>query len=117
MYNPFRFSNCSYLYLGTGSHARRKNIMDRALGREALFDNLMFIFKNTYQSHVTELQRGIDAAVDEYLNVVRGTLDIIRDENVAEESEKDPEFRGRVENEVASAQGTIAQIQIAIGDA
>lgn len=37
------------------------------------------------------------------LEAIRDTLDIVRKENAAEESERDPEFRQRVADEFAKA--------------
>jgi hypothetical protein len=50
------------------------------------------------------LQQSLNAAIVSYLNVVRGTLDLVRSENVAQESERDIAFRGRVSEGVAAAQ-------------
>lgn len=44
----------------------------------------------------------------EYLGVVGGVLDMVRDENVLLESELDPEFRVRVGEEVRRVRGGLA---------
>lgn len=89
--------------------------MSRALSQGILFENLMNDFKEKYQVLANNLQEAVNRAVDGYLDVVRGTLDIVRNENVAEESEQDPAFRHRVEAEVAAAQALLTQIQGTIG--
>jgi len=53
--------------------------------------------------------------VASHLSVIEGTLDIIRSENVALESERDPEFRRRVETELRSARDEIRRIEEVVG--
>lgn len=53
-----------------------------------------------FKGLATELQTGIQTAVETHLAAIRQTMDIVRDENVITESERDGDFRRRVEEEV-----------------
>jgi hypothetical protein len=57
----------------------------------------------------------MQAAIATHLSVITNTLNIVRDENVALESERDLEFRGRVERGVREAVEEIRRIQGVIG--
>jgi hypothetical protein len=72
-------------------------------------------FRNRFKVLANDLQTDIEAAVETHLDVVRRTLDIIRSENAALESEQDPAFRGRVEAEIGTAKDDIRRIQVAVG--
>src|SRR6266699_460193 len=85
---------------GGGSDRRRKNSINSAIGRRGLFEDLLNKFKNNFYRLADDLQSDVQAAVRTHLDVIRNSLDILRSENAALESEQDPEFRGRVEAEV-----------------
>jgi hypothetical protein len=72
-------------------------------------------FRNRFKVLANDLQTDIEAAVETHLDVVQRTLDIIRSENAASESEQDPAFRGRVEAEIGTAKDDIRRIQVAVG--
>jgi hypothetical protein len=57
----------------------------------------------------------MQAVIATHLSVITNTLNIVRDENVALESERDLEFRGRVERGVREAVEEIRRIQGVIG--
>lgn len=88
--------------------------MNDALSQENLFENLMTKFRNRYKVLADTLQADMEIAVRTHLDVVRGTLDMIRSENIALESEQDPEFRRRVETAVETAQDDIRRIQAVV---
>lgn len=67
-------------------------------------------FRRQLKALADDLQTDLVAAVETHLDVVRGTLDIIRSENVASESERDPAFRGRVQMEVGAAKDNMQRI-------
>lgn len=48
--------------------------------------------------------------IESHCDVIRGTLDIIRSENIALESEKNPEFRAHVEAAVGVAKSEMGRI-------
>jgi hypothetical protein len=99
---------------GRGSDARRKAIINRKLGNEATFESLQLSLKNNFKARVESLQSDIQTAIAIHLAVIRNTLDIVRNENIALESEREPEFRARVEREVRIAKDEIRRIQDAI---
>ena len=88
--------------------------MNNRLRDERIFNELMSSFRNRFKDLANGLQNDIDAALETHLDVIRGTLDIIRTENAGTESEQDPEFRGRVEAETRTAKVNIEQLQAAI---
>jgi len=67
-----------------------------------VFVSLQARFRNQFRDLAESLQSDVQAAVATHLLFIKNTLDIIRNENVALESERDPEFRHRVEREVRS---------------
>jgi hypothetical protein len=60
------------------------------------------------------LQNDIQVAVATHLVGITNTLDIVRNENVASESEKDPRFRGRVERKVREVMEEVRRLQSVI---
>jgi len=62
-----------------------------------------------------ELQDDIKTAIAIHLSVIIDTLDIVRNENAAIESEKDPEFRGRVERVVRDFKEKVRSLQGVMG--
>lgn len=59
--------------------------------------------RDCFKDHAKGLQQELGELVSTNLDAIRDTLDIVRKENAAEESERDPEFRQRVAHEVAKA--------------
>ncbi|KAH6633922.1 hypothetical protein B0J18DRAFT_414751 [Chaetomium sp. MPI-SDFR-AT-0129] len=90
---------------GRGSWDRKKAIINGALRREALFRELMQKLKRKFEDLATQLETDARAAVGEYLDGVKNSLDMVRSENVALEAERDPEFRTRVAKELGRAKG------------
>jgi hypothetical protein len=75
----------------------------------------MMKFRNRFNVLTHDLQNSVAAVVETHLDIIRRTLDIIRSDNAASESEQDPEFRGRVEAGIGSAKDDIRRIQAAVG--
>ena len=71
-------------------------------------------FRNEFGDLATAFQAQVKAAVREHLDVVTGTLDILRSENVALESERDPEFRRRVGSELRRAREVMGRISAVV---
>lgn len=67
--------------------------------------------KSSFRELVNTLQTDVEASITESLQVVRGTLDMIRSENVALESEKDPGFRTRVDAELKAVIEAMVRIR------
>lgn len=82
--------------LGTGSHRRRKAIIGGRVSQPELFRDIMNYFQNGFDEHADTLQDEVDTLIASFLERLRFALDIIRNDNVAEESERDPLFRERV---------------------
>ncbi|KAJ4218572.1 hypothetical protein NW759_008465 [Fusarium solani] len=100
------YRGCNQEY-GTGSHQRRKNIIRGTVSNQDLFTNLMRDFRDSFRVKAEESQSAIRDAAMRYLDVVQETFDLVRSENVARESEQDPDFRLRVEDVVRTGKDTI----------
>lgn len=99
---------------GAGSHGRRKDIISTPLSSEATFEAIMRVFKERFQALVVHTQREAQVSVQAHLDVLKVTFDMLRNENVALESERDSIFRNRVANSVTSVQAGIKRIQATI---
>ena len=71
--------------------------------------------RNEFQNLSTQLQTDIQDRLNERLDLIGGILDIIRSDNVAEESERDPIFRTRVEGEVQSVKRAMEEVLAVVG--
>ncbi|KIY02880.1 uncharacterized protein Z520_01345 [Fonsecaea multimorphosa CBS 102226] len=85
---------------GTGSDSRRKKIIGDAFGDDQLFERHRRQFRSRFSALAGGLQDKIQAAIATHLAAVQTDLDTLRNENVALESERHPEFRNRVEDAV-----------------
>ncbi|KAJ4184843.1 hypothetical protein NW755_008756 [Fusarium falciforme] len=92
---------------GRGSDGRRKFIMSCTFSNQDLFTNLMRDFRDSFRVKAEESQSAIRDAAMRYLDVVQETFDLVRSENVARESEQDPDFRLRVEGVARTGRETI----------
>ncbi|KAH8664648.1 hypothetical protein BX600DRAFT_464800 [Xylariales sp. PMI_506] len=99
---------------GSGSDRRRKNIINGTVGREGLFEGLLRDFEKGFAILATELQEKLQATVRSHLDDLKATLDMVRSENVALESEKNPEFRGRVEVCVIASKDKMESIRASL---
>ncbi|GAW26459.1 putative nuclear GTPase SLIP-GC [Rosellinia necatrix] len=93
MENAYNNARCQS---GRGSDACRKAIINSAVNQNGLFADLLRKFRKDFNEHVKNAQDRIHEAVESNLGAIQDTLDIIRSDNIALESEKDPEFRERV---------------------
>lgn len=103
------------MFTGTGSWARRKGIINGALRREELLDDLMEKFKRKFGELAEKLEDNVRDSVEEHLGVVDSTLDMVRDENVALESERDPAFRTRVADELRELKEAMERVLATVG--
>lgn len=62
-----------------------------------------------------ELQENINTAMSTSIDDVSATFDLVRNENVATESEENPELRGLLESELLSIRGPLQHIQETMG--
>ncbi|KAJ3532728.1 hypothetical protein NM208_g8311 [Fusarium decemcellulare] len=103
------YLNCIQEY-GSGSDRRRKNIINGTLSNEDIFSNLMRSFRDMFRTKADESQQRIHEATTAYLDVVQETFDLVRSENVARESEQDPDFRLRVDEVTRTGRATIERV-------
>jgi len=64
-------------------------------------------FKSNFGELATQLESDVMVSVQEYLEDIENTLDMIRSENVVQESERDPEFKARVAQEADELENTM----------
>jgi hypothetical protein len=98
---------------GGGSDRRRKEVIEDRLSDETLFVSLLRSFKSRFIVLAERLQCAVQTAVAKHLAVITNTLDMVRNENVALESERDPEFRSRVEREMRAIRLEVRRIKSA----
>lgn len=72
-------------------------------------------FRDSFRAKAEESQEAIREAALRYLDVVQETFDLVRSENVARESEQDPDFRLRVEEVASTGKDTIRRVLRVIG--
>ena len=95
---------------GPGSHSRRKAIINAALANKELFNDLLKDSRTLFQTHTDTLQNMVQKSIASFLKVLKRTFDLVRRENVARESERDPDFRLRVEEAINNSRGEIKRI-------
>jgi len=69
------------------------------------------MFKRDFHSKAESLGTQLRDAMATHLSAVQQVLDMLRDENVALESERDSNFRRRVESAVADSQDVLSRLQ------
>ncbi|KAF5668081.1 hypothetical protein FHETE_5347 [Fusarium heterosporum] len=95
---------------GGGSHARRKAIIREAMQDESIFTRLMRDVKASFVAKSEATQTKVQEATADFLRVVEDSFDLVRSENVARESEQDPEFRLRVDEVVRTGRQTMQRV-------
>lgn len=66
--------------------------------------------RNVFRAKADTSQELIHEAIMAYLNVVRDTFELVRNENVARESERDPGFRRCIEASIKAGMQTMQTI-------
>ncbi|KAK2054164.1 hypothetical protein LY76DRAFT_523077, partial [Colletotrichum caudatum] len=107
------YRDCNMQY-GTGSDQKRKSIIKGALGRSDLFPKYMRDFRDRLKTSADGLQEQLLEILQRHLDAFETTLNLIRDENVATESEENPELRRCLEVETATARGELERIEEAM---
>lgn len=105
-------SSLRTVLIGTGSDKRRKAIISRAIGSEVTFAAHRREFRRRQQASVSELRASLASVVNTHLLALIEEFDIIRIGNAAREAERDPEFRGRVQEKVACLREEMKQIEL-----
>ncbi|GKT44288.1 uncharacterized protein ColSpa_04469 [Colletotrichum spaethianum] len=99
---------------GAGSDRRRKNIIGNAIEHHDLFPKYMRDCRARLKVVADALQTGLREAIQAHLEVFGVTLDLIRDENVATESEENPQLRMCLQREIHAAREQLERIQEAM---
>jgi hypothetical protein len=81
-----------------------------------MFEDLMNRFRNEFKNLARTLQSKLQAAIEADVDIIKGTLDIIRNENVELENERDPEFRARVAEQLRIVNQGLERIRAVIGE-
>lgn len=97
--------------LGGGVDARRKGVIRGAMSNAELFRKLMRDFRDAFHRKANGSQENTTTAVQAYLDVIQEIFDLVRSENVARESERDPNFRLEVERVASAGKETMQVIQ------
>ncbi|KAK1566032.1 uncharacterized protein LY79DRAFT_529529, partial [Colletotrichum navitas] len=104
------YRDCNMQY-GTGSDQKRKGIMNGALRHLDLFPKYMRDFRDRLKTSADGLQEQLLEILQRHLGAFETTLNLIRDENVATESEENPELRRCLEVETATAREELGRIK------
>ncbi|KAK7738965.1 hypothetical protein SLS63_002302 [Diaporthe eres] len=78
-------------------------VVKETFANGSTFEWMMRELRKGFKDHSEGLRQELGDVVSKELDAIRDTLDIVREANVAEESERDPEFRQRVAGELARA--------------
>ncbi|KAI9172534.1 Nuclear GTPase SLIP-GC [Paramyrothecium foliicola] len=97
-----------------GSDARRKATINSAVQQRQLFKDLLKKFKRVFDLHADDFQQSISQVAQSQLAGIRLTLNLVRDDNVVLESERDPDFRIRVETEVNLVETEMRRIRASL---
>ncbi|PQK15746.1 hypothetical protein BB8028_0006g00680 [Beauveria bassiana] len=95
---------------GTASHGRRKAMITGAFGNQDLFDGIMKKLRTEFKELAKTAQNDVTAAVQSYLSEIGNTLNLLRDENTANESQRDAAFHRRVSNALKASQETLRDV-------
>jgi hypothetical protein len=96
--------------LGSGSDRRRKNLITGRFGARGLFEEHRRECRKGFEDIAGALEDQLLEAVEEQVELVRANLQVLRDENVVLESERDPGFRRRVGAEMERVMGQVEEL-------
>jgi hypothetical protein len=111
---PIYISQQTETHIGKGSHLMKKTIMNGRLSDSNLFSSWSTKLRKGCSELSGGLRRDVRELVSAHLEVIRGTLDIIRDENAVLESERDPEFRERVKDSLTWAKEELTRVKAVV---
>jgi hypothetical protein len=106
----------SYTSLGGGSDRRRKNLITGKFGSPALLNDHRSVCKESFREIARRLQDKVNEVVNQQVAAVEADLHMLSHENVALESEREPEFRRRLGAVVESAMEEVEEIGRVVGD-
>jgi hypothetical protein len=104
------------LQTGDGCDKRRKAIIRRGFSDEILFEILRIELRKKFSTLAYDHESKLREAIKANLALVQNDIDTLRNENIALESERNPEFRRRVENEVARIRREMVSIHEIVSD-
>ncbi|KAH0425848.1 hypothetical protein CcaCcLH18_10717 [Colletotrichum camelliae] len=96
---------------GRGSDQRRKGIINGTVQSQDFFMNHMREFRRRWKTLADEIQKELQESIKDELDLMSTSFDIIRDENVAMESEENPELRQNLEVEIDQAKERLERIK------
>lgn len=95
---------------GRGSDARRKDIINRRLRGGDVFAEMKLQLKGHFNTIADELEERQMQARRTHFRAIKENLDMLRDENVVLEAERDPEFRTKVDEEVRRVKDRLGRL-------
>ncbi|RYP50632.1 hypothetical protein DL768_003914 [Monosporascus sp. mg162] len=113
MENTYHAANMEY---GSGSDRRRKDLITGKFGSPSLFNDHRHDCKEKFRDIARGLQDKVNEIVNQQVGLIEADLQMLRDENVMLESERDPEFRRRVGAEVERVKGEVDRIGRVVED-
>ncbi|KAK2739133.1 hypothetical protein CKAH01_18700 [Colletotrichum kahawae] len=96
---------------GRGSDQRRKGIINGTVQSQDFFMNHMREFRRRWKVLADEFQKELQESIKDELGLMSTSFDIIRDENVAMESEENPELRQCLEAEIDQAKERLERMK------
>jgi hypothetical protein len=86
-------------------------VINRTINSQDMFRGHMRTFSRRFDAIVTAFETGAREMVRTHLGGLRESLDMLRSENIAMESERDEAFRQRVQRAERSARQEMERIQ------
>lgn len=96
---------------GGRSDSRRKDVIEGTVANRRLIVNILRRAKGRFDEITSGLEGKISEVLRLYLDELCNSLDIIRKQNVVQESETDPGFRHSVEERVQQTNALISDIK------
>ena len=99
----YRFSEYTTLKgrtAGPESDRRRKDCITNGFGSPDLFARHRRLFKDQFREIVNHLQDSVGDMVQEQITLIEADLQMLKDKNAVLESEKNPDFKNRVQEEL-----------------
>ncbi|KAJ3573527.1 hypothetical protein NPX13_g4668 [Xylaria arbuscula] len=100
---------------GDRSDARRKATINSAVRRHGLFIDLLKSAKREFDNYTNGMQGRIGEIGSSHFESIRETFNIIRSDNIALESERDPQFRRQLEATLVTTREEMQEIYSTIG--
>ena len=97
--------------LGGGAHQRRLDIMKEALEDESLFHNIIIKLRDGFGNTADTLQERIETLTNSYLEQVKVSFDLRRNENTTIENHGHSGIRDRVSEGLLRANNEMRRIR------